>query len=498
MSDQQRHDVMKTLVITGRRATEIVRNYVGDLAEVAVADVDVAALLTPQILYRLLKKIDLSDYDLILLPGNVTSNFSELEREFGVKIRLGTRYAHDLPDLLANIDEIELSDSVPARRSSERDFETIKKELLELEATGVPEFMIRGVKIGGNTSMKVMAEIVDATLLRDEELEQEIRYFESEGADIIDLGVTLDAEVDDVKRILAVAKSVTELPVSLDTMEPALIEAGISSGADLILSLDRENIEAVGEDIAKAEISAVVISRSGVDELFEVIDIARSLGIDKIVADPILSPVGEGIARSIHDYYRFREIDKSTPLFFGVGNVTELIDADSVGINAVLAGIGMELGIGILFAPEASRKTMGSVNELVKASMMMQLASKRQSPPKDLGIDLFVAKEKRKREGVLIEELDDVVTVTEKQEWKSDPLGYFRIAVQKGMIYLEHNMPDGRVEIIRGLKAKEIIAYLAKTGKISMIDHAGYLGVELAKAELAIRLRRSYVQDEEI
>jgi len=489
---------MKTLVVTGRRATEIVRNCLGDLAEVAIADVDVAALLTPRILYRLLKGLDLSDYDLILLPGNVTSDFGGLEAEFGVKIRLGTRYAHDLPDLLLNIDEIELSATVPACRLFGGDPEAIHDELLELEAAGVPAFVIRSTKIGGNTSMKVMAEIVDATLLTVDELEREIRYFESEGANIIDLGVTLDAGVADVKRVLEVAKSVTELPVSLDTMEPALIEAGVDSGADLILSLDRENIDAVGDAIAKTDTPVVVISRSGIDELVEAIGMARSLGINKIIADPILSPVGEGITHSIHDYYRFREIDRSTPLFFGVGNVTELLDADSVGINAVLAGVGMELGVGILFAPEASRKTVGSVNELVKASMMMQLASKRRSPPKDLGIDLFIAKEKRKLDVILIEDSGEAVTVTKKQEWASDPLGYFRIAVKDGMIYLEHNMPEGGIEVIKGARAKEIIAYLVKTGKVSMIDHAGYLGVELAKAELAIGFKKSYVQDEEI
>ncbi|MHC1573347.1 MAG: dihydropteroate synthase-like protein [Candidatus Syntropharchaeales archaeon] len=486
------------LIITGKKAFEIVKRYTAGLADITVADIDVASLISPRILRNHLKKLDLSKYDLILLPGNVSSDFSRIEDEFGVKIRLGPRYAHDLPAVLERIDEVELSRTVPACRFLESDPDLIRKELLELEEMSEPAFMIDEVKIGGNSAMKVMAEIVDATSLDRDQLKKKVNYFTEEGAHIIDLGIELDASVDDVKRVLEVSQSATELPVSLDTMEPDLIRAGINSGAKLILSLDKDNIKEVGRDIAKADLPVVILSRSGLDELFETIGYARSIGIRKLIADPVLAPLGHGLTRSIHDYYHFREVDQVTPLFFGIGNVTELLDADSIGVNASFAGIGMELGVSILFAPEASRKTEGSVRELVTGSMMMRLASARQSSPKDLGIDLFVAKEKRRREGVPVLDVDPVVTVVEAPQWASDPLGYFRIAVRDGMIFVEHNLPDGKVEIISGKRAKDIAAYIAKSGRISMMDHGAYLGVELAKAELALKTKRSYVQDEEI
>jgi len=56
--------------------------------------------------------------------------------------------------------------------------------------------------------------------------------------------------------------------------------------------------------------------------------------------------------------------------------VTELIDADSIGIHSILASIATELDASILFTPEFSHKAHDSVNELKTASMMMILAEK--------------------------------------------------------------------------------------------------------------------------
>ena len=58
-------------------------------------------------------------------------------------------------------------------------------------------------------------------------------------------------------------------------------------------------------------------------------------------------------------------------MFFGVGNVSELLDADSQGVHALLAAIAMELKMCILFTPEASLKTKNAISELKTASHMM-------------------------------------------------------------------------------------------------------------------------------
>ena len=74
------------------------------------------------------------------------------------------------------------------------------------------------------------------------------------------------------------------------------------------------------------------------------------------------------------------------------------MDADSVGVNALLARLSQEVDASILLATEKSDKTKGTVAEEVAAAKMMFLAKKRGSVPKDLGIHLLILKDKRNRE----------------------------------------------------------------------------------------------------
>jgi dihydropteroate synthase-like protein len=115
---------------------------------------------------------------------------------------------------------------------------------------------------------------------------------------------------------------------------------------------------------------------------------AREAGISCIIADPLIQPVGSGFTGSI----RFGETG-GYPLFFGAGNVSELLDTDSIGVNALLAGMAYELGASVIFTSEHSDKTRGSVKEMRTATEMMVLTEGRPYP-KDLGIDLLVLKEK--------------------------------------------------------------------------------------------------------
>ncbi|MCK4810992.1 MAG: DUF4346 domain-containing protein, partial [Methanosarcinales archaeon] len=183
--------------------------------------------------------------------------------------------------------------------------------------------------------------------------------------------------------------------------------------------------------------------------------------------------------------------DEMTPLFFGVGNVTELIDADSVGVNALLTGIAAELGADILFTPEHSDKACGSIAELVTASQMMVLARERSSSPKDLGIDLLILKEKRYLPDAEVPE--ESVLAEQKSKWAPDPAGCLRIEISRGrgLIIVTH-----RQATIVGTDVCRILTTVIDLGLISQLDHAGYLGRELTKAKIALDLGWNYVQDE--
>ena len=67
---------MKILIATGRLAENTVRKATGKKADVLVADIDIAAFITPKKLIRSFQEANLSkDYDLILIPGLVPGDF---------------------------------------------------------------------------------------------------------------------------------------------------------------------------------------------------------------------------------------------------------------------------------------------------------------------------------------------------------------------------------------------------------------------------------------
>jgi len=514
---------MRILLATGRKAERMVRDAVKNAdvdggsasalqceCEVLTQDLDIAAFTTPASLRRALATQHGNKYDLILVSGLCKADFSRLERELKTPVRLGPRNAYDIAETLKFADRIEFSARTPADVLLRMKREEDAKQLLQvLEGRAKDKFSLRGVKIGGNARMKVCAELVDATLMDNAEIQHRMEYFTGSGADIVDIGVHIGANPEDVIRAVKAARSFApELPISVDTMEPELILAGIDSGADMVLSLNSANIAAVGDAIARKDIAAVVVPDTdtnpnaghSLSTLFTNINTAREMGIRRIIADPVLDAVGYGIGESLHRYYLFRLLDKCTPLFFGAGNVTELIDADSTGVNALLAGIASDIGADILFTPEYSAKARGSVKELRVASEMMMLAKARNSTPKDLGIDLLIMKEKRSKPVLRIEADSEVEVIEAKstKRWRRDPAGSFEIGIcevgDRRKIYAKH-LPSG-IQIV-GLNAKEVMdTILRRQNMVSLLEHASYLSRELTKAELALYLGRSYEQDE--
>jgi dihydropteroate synthase-like protein len=498
--------MLNVLLATGKKAERMVKAAIKSVDTVKCAvltqDIGIAAFSTPKTLKRALaEQFKSKTPDLILVPGLCKSDFSGLEKEIGTPIRLGPRHAYDLSDVLSVAEGLQFSSRIPAEEfiAIKRE-EHAKAQLDELERHVNPKFELKGVKIGGSARMKVCAEIVDATLLSADTIQRKMDYYMENGADIIDLGVHIDAKPSEVKRAVKAALSATNAPpLSVDTMDAELILAGIETGVDMVLSLTKENIPVVSEEIANNDIAAVVIPDSSPESLFTNIKMAKEHGIQRLIADPVLNAIGYGIANSLYLYYLFRLKDKSTPLFFGVGNVTELIDADSAGVNATLAGIASELNADILFTPEYSDKARGSVRELRVASEMMMLSKARKSAPKDIGPDLLMLKEKRRRQIIKVHDTHSI-TAIETGGWELDPKGCFRIGIceveRNGcMIYVEH-LPTKKWII--GRSAKAVMDTILRLGMVSLLEHASYLSKELTKAELALRLDRSYEQDEEL
>ncbi len=82
---------------------------------------------------------------------------------------------------------------------------------------------------------------------------------------------------------------------------------------------------------------------------------------------------------------------------------------------------------------------------------------------------------------------------------KLDRSGYFVVMVMPGneqQLVVEHYTNDGRLRnMIEGNDAATICATIVDMNLVSQLDHAAYLGRELAKAELSITSGNPYVQD---
>lgn len=84
------------------------------------------------------------------------------------------------------------------------------------------------------------------------------------------------------------------------------------------------------------------------------------------------------------------------------------------------------------------------------------------------------------------------------RDWVADPEGYFVLLLDRDekALVCEHYTVDGTLnEVIRGAHAGEIANTAIRRGLLSRLDHAAYLGRELARAEIALQRDAPYVQD---
>jgi tetrahydromethanopterin S-methyltransferase subunit A len=79
-----------------------------------------------------------------------------------------------------------------------------------------------------------------------------------------------------------------------------------------------------------------------------------------------------------------------------------------------------------------------------------------------------------------------------------DPAGYFVVHVDRPrrVLVLEHYRKDGLLDVvIEGTSAAELYCPAVERNLVSRLDHAAYLGRELARAESAVRSGEPFVQD---
>jgi dihydropteroate synthase-like protein len=514
---------LKALLVTGLLAEKAVKRYAKESSVetgVFAVKVPVAALLSPEQIAKALKKAGIQGFDVILAPGLMRGDAAVIEEAVGTPTFKGPRYAADLPTVLDALERVKLSTVTPAcdllrnelRRKALRELEAVE-ENRDVLLKNAGNMLIGDLAVGKDFPMRVLAEIVDAALMPDEEIQRLARHFVDMGADLIDVGMVAgESRPADARRGVEAVKKAVDVPVSIDTLDPAEIREAVAAGADLILSVDAGNVKQVAA--FAGDVAAVAIPTNQREGYFprkaeerirfleDIMKEARALGMKRLMADLILEP--SNVLESLVAFRDFGVNHPDVPLFVGVSNVTELFDADSVGVNALLARLSSEVNASMLLATEKSSKAQGTVREEAVAAKMMFLAKKRGSVPKDLGIDLLVLKDKRKREEAYDPQMEaeaEVIVADEAVEPAAmDSRGVFRITVDHNAekivaLHFAKADADKPSNIVKGETAEAVYAKIVKIGLVTRLDHAAYLGSELAKAEIALRTGKEYIQD---
>ena len=118
--------------------------------------------------------------------------------------------------------------------------------------------------------------------------------------------------------------------------------------------------------------------------LVRAIDLCRAKGI-AYLADPVLDPIHFGFMTSLERYAELRRERPDVEILMGTGNLTELTDADSQGVTAMLLGICSELQIRNVLVVQVSPHTRRTIQEHDAARRLMYRAREDESLPKGYG-----------------------------------------------------------------------------------------------------------------
>ncbi len=264
--------------------------------------------------------------------------------------------------------------------------------------------------------------------------------------------------------------------VSVDSVAPDELLRGGKAGADYLLSLTLDTLW-VADEVAA---TPILIPRTPADEasLYAAVEAMQKRG-RAFLADSILDPIPFGLVAAIVRYHRLRERYPEAPIMMGVGNLTELIEADTSGINAVLFGICAELDVAAVLTTQVSNHARRAVKEADWARRIMHAASRHATLPKGLNDALMTVHAKHPFPDTP-EEIADIAREVR------DP--NFRVQVSSLGLHVYNR--DG---LRLGQGAFELWPQLKLENDAS---HAFYMGVELAHAEIAHKLGKRYVQDQ--
>jgi len=329
--------------------------------------------------------------------------------------------------------------------------------------------------------IEIIAEINHAPRLDIATILRIADQLRRDGATLIDVGCEPNSCWNDVGNCVGALKSEGHR-VSIDSLNPAEIAPAVKAGAELVLSVNATNREAAADWGCE-----VVVIPDDIRHLHSLEDTLELLIKQSVPfrIDPILEPIGLGFAGSLHRYQLARQRWPDSEMMMGIGNLTELTDVDSAGVNVILLAICQELGIRSVLTTQVINWARSSVKECDLARRLVYHAIHEQVPPKHLSEKLVML-----RDAELME-----YTPEQLQQLSSEIKDHnYRIIAERGEVHLL-----GSGGLFSNADPFEVFDQLAATDPKNLdASHAFYLGFEMCKAMTALQLGKQYTQDESL
>ena len=396
----------------------------------------VSALMTTDMIARRLT--DTFGATKIILPGRCRGDIIALSEKLGIPVERGTEEVKDLPLFFGK-----------------------KIQIVNLD----------------NYSVKIFAEITDAPNLTVLEILNRAAYYRRNGADVIDLGCLPSTPFPHMEDAISALKQAGFL-VSLDSLDTVDLLRGGKAGADYLLSL-HESTMWIADEVNATPI-IIPETHTDLDSLDRAIKIMQAKN-RPFVVDPILDPIHFGFTASIVRYHEVRKNHPDVEMMMGVGNITELTHADTAGMNAILMGMCSELNINHILATEVSNHVARAIKEADLARRIMFAAKEHDTLPKHINSGLMALHEP----AAFPYSLDEIQELAAQIK---DPS--YRIQISENAVHIFNR--DGFHS------ATDPFELFPKLGVENDGGHAFYLGVELARAEIAQKLGKRFNQDQSL